>query len=227
MSAPSPAQMTRTLTWLSLVQAAVMRRHTHAETLTQAIALRRDWDALGPESRSLISLSREYPTRMNGAHFLDLPLLDAQAPPPRANFLDLLVQGAWRQTNNRSAWLDLIRWALSLGFSPTKHNGLISPVAAAAYGNQLDVLDVFRSAGADLVLLLEPSRIPPHLDQFTLLHRLVNPLVTMADDIQPETVAYLAQHAPGPNLSLALHDPEVTVQNRKILAAAMKKAKST
>jgi hypothetical protein len=172
-SASLTALKEATLAWLA--QDAPKAPHG----LPVAVHLQKAWQALGEAA---------YP---------ELLALVATPPGITINVLDRLVINAWHAKTDRATWQALVNWAIEVGFSPNRFNGMATPVGTAGYTGQVDLLEVFRLAGADLNLVLSAEHAQGSgLAGTTLLYRVaLRPFPDVSGALK--VVHYLLKHVPG------------------------------
>ena len=86
-----------------------------------------------------------------------------------------------------------LKWLLSAGFDPNRHDGRITAVGSAAYSGDLKALDIFWRFGADLELEAKSEHFPPSLAGSTLLLRVMSRVIHR--DKKIPMVRYLAERA--------------------------------
>lgn len=190
---------------LSQVPAASNQRLERAQALSDR------WECLSPVLRAAVG---------------DITVESDRYPGLAANFLDELVQDAYRDTTHetRTDWCALVARAIEWGLSPNRFNGWVTPVGMAGYTGQVDLLETFRQAGADLVLRLNPKEGGSDMDGSTLLQRVVLRPVPGTEKVAD----YLAYHVPEslvPDAAgrCALDDSDVPPQLRVVVRAAVER----
>jgi hypothetical protein len=154
------------------------------------------------------------------------------------NFMDgvlthLSLPSPGENTERHQAWLAALRWALDHGFDPNRFNGFATPVGLAGYSDQVDVLEMFRQHGADLVLRLSAqhtNRGPQGLAGTTLLHRLALPRPGKVRAFN--AARYLARWVPQSLLPddfgrTPLNDPEVSLEMKAAINEGLREAQTS